>query len=696
MTTKKTVTQSAIEADEIDLFALFSLLKNNLKQIVCITVVFSLLGILYCFFATPIYQANATLQYDKANGQVSLLEQMSDIMPMGGSNNQVDSEIEVLKSRMVLGKTVDSLNLDTTITESALLSSLFTKPVDITFEQYQLPEVFIGEPATLTYLGDGHYTLSIADLELKGEIGRLLNQQGVTLLIDAIDAQVGDSFTLVKNSRYGSIENLRQLLTINEVGKGTGIINLMIKGADKANNVEILNNIIHNYVAQNTERKKEMTNNTLVFLEEYLPKVKTKLNHYEEQLNTFRKQNESIDLSLEAKAALDTALQVEEKLNELTFKEVEIQQLYTRNHPAYQSLLDKRQQLLKEKAKIAQNIQKLPNTQQEIVRLTRDVASEQAIYNQLTAKQQELNVLNSGITADVRIIDSAESQPTPVAPKKSLILVLATLLGGIVSCGYVLAKELLNNKIKGTESFDALGVNVYATIPFSKDEQKLQEQGSHQLLAVASPADTAIEAIRSLRTSVYFSIMNQNNNVVMISSASPGVGKSFVTANLAAVLAHAGKKVLLIDSDLRKGRVHKALGLSNKVGLAEYLADNSLEQPELHKDVIENLDVICRGKNVAHSSELLMSERFKLLLDNQKVHYDIILIDTAPILAITDAAIIGKYVGTSLLIAYYNVNTVKDIEMSLKRFNQNDVEITGIILNGIDAKSDDYNYVYAY
>lgn len=696
MTTKKTVTQSAIEADEIDLFALFSLLKNNLKQIVCITVVFSLLGILYCFFATPIYQANATLQYDKANGQVSLLEQMSDIMPMGASNNQVDSEIEVLKSRMVLGKTVDSLNLDTTITESALLSSFFTKPVDITFEQYQLPEVFIGEPATLTYLGDGHYTLSIADLELKGEIGRLLNQQGVTLLIDAIDAQVGDSFTLVKNSRYGSIENLRQLLTINEVGKGTGIINLMIKGADKANNVEILNNIIHNYVAQNTERKKEMTNNTLVFLEEYLPKVKTKLNHYEEQLNTFRKQNESIDLSLEAKAALDTALQVEEKLNELTFKEVEIQQLYTRNHPAYQSLLDKRQQLLKEKAKIAQNIQKLPNTQQEIVRLTRDVASEQAIYNQLTAKQQELNVLNSGITADVRIIDSAESQPTPVAPKKSLILVLATLLGGIVSCGYVLAKELLNNKIKGTESFDALGVNVYATIPFSKDEQKLQEQGSHQLLAVASPADTAIEAIRSLRTSVYFSIMNQNNNVVMISSASPGVGKSFVTANLAAVLAHAGKKVLLIDSDLRKGRVHKALGLSNKVGLAEYLADNSLEQPELHKDVIENLDVICCGKNVAHSSELLMSERFKLLLDNQKVHYDIILIDTAPILAITDAAIIGKYVGTSLLIAYYNVNTVKDIEMSLKRFNQNDVEITGFILNGIDAKSDDYNYVYAY
>ncbi|MDE5308814.1 GNVR domain-containing protein [Providencia stuartii] len=130
------------------------------------------------------------------------------------------------------------------------------------------------------------------------------------------------------------------------------------------------------------------------------------------------KKNESIDLSLEAKSALDSALQVEEKLNELTFKEVEIQQLYTRNHPAYQSLLDKRQQLLREKEKISKNIQKLPNTQQQIVRLTRDVESEQAIYNQLVAKQQELSVLNSGITADVRIIDSAESQPNAVAPKK--------------------------------------------------------------------------------------------------------------------------------------------------------------------------------------------------------------------------------------------------------------------------------------
>lgn len=692
MNTTKT---SSAASDEIDLLALFKILKSSYLKIGFFTLFFIVIGAAYSFLATPIYQANATLQYDKAS-QVSLVDQMSEMMPLSSNNSQVDSEIEVIKSRMVLGKTVADLNLDTLVTPAGFFDRLWGDKASVAISLYSVPEHLIGEPAIVTYLGENRYALNIDNQTFEGKVGELLKQDEISLLVSSINAEVGQEFTLSKDARYSTIENLRNTLTIAEVGKGTGIINLAIKGADKAENVQILNSIIQNYVDQNTERKKEVTNNTLLFLDEYLPKVKTKLDNYENQLNAFRKKNESIDLSLEAKSALDSALQVEEKLNELTFKEVEIQQLYTRNHPAYQSLLDKRQQLLREKEKISKNIQKLPNTQQQIVRLTRDVESEQAIYNQLVAKQQELSVLNSGITADVRIIDSAESQPNAVAPKKALIMVLATILGFIVGCAYVIAREFFNNKIKGTEDIDALGVNVYATIPFSTHEKKLIAAGNKRPLALENPADTAVEAIRSLRTSVYFSVMNQGNNLVMISSASPGVGKSFVTSNMAVVLANAGKKVLLIDTDLRKGRIHKAFGLSNKAGLSEYLAQQDITQPAIHRGVIENLDVICRGKNVTHSSELLMGERFKHLLDTVKGQYDIVVIDTAPILAITDSAIIGKYVGTSLLIAYYGVNTVKDIELSLKRFKQNDIEITGVILNGIDAKSDDYNYVYEY
>ena len=690
-----TTKNSAPASDEIDLLALFKVLKSNTLKIGFFTVIFAAIAVAYSLLATPIYQANATLQYDKL-GQVSLLDQMSDVMPFSNSNNQVDSEIEVIKSRMVLGKTVSDLNLDAQVTPTGFVNKLLGETVSINIGLLQLPESLLDQPITLIYLGDNNYSLNIDGQVFDGKVGEVFKQGEISLLISSFTAKTGEEFTLVKTARYSTIEELRNTLAIAEVGKGTGIISMAIKGANKTENVRILNSVIQNYVDQNTERKKEMTNNTLVFLDEYLPKIKAKLDNYENQLNDFRKKNESIDLSLEAKAALDTALQVEEKLNELIFKEVEIQQLYTRNHPAYQSLLDKRQQLLREKEKISKNIQKLPNTQQQIVRLTRDVASEQAIYTQLVGKQQEINVLNSGITADVRIIDSAESQPNAVAPKKSLIVVLATILGFIVGCAYVIAREFFNNKIKSTEDIDALGVNVYATIPFSAHEKKLIEAGNKRPLALENPADTAIEAIRSLRTSVYFSVMNQGNNLVMVTSASPGVGKSFVTSNMAVVLANAGKKVLLIDTDLRKGRIHKAFGLNNKSGLSEYLSQKDMTSPTIHSSVIENLDVICRGKNVSHSSELLMSERFKRLLDSVKNQYDIVVIDTAPILAITDSAIIGKYVGTSLLIAFYGVNTVKDVELSLKRFKQNDIEITGVILNGIDARSDDYNYVYEY
>ncbi|HID9743004.1 TPA: polysaccharide biosynthesis tyrosine autokinase [Proteus mirabilis] len=692
MNTTKT---SSAASDEIDLLALFKILKSSYLKIGFFTLFFIVIGAAYSFLATPIYQANATLQYDKMS-QVSLLDQMSDVMPFANSNSQADSEIEVIKSRMVLGKTVADLNLDTQVAPAGFFDRLWGDKASVAISLYSLPEHLIGEPAIVTYLGENRYALHIDNQTVEGKVGELLKQDEISLLVSSINAEVGQEFTLSKNARYSTIENLRKTLAIAEVGKGTGIISMEIKGSDKAENVQILNSIIQNYVDQNTERKKEVTNNTLLFLDEYLPKIKAKLDNYENQLNAFRKKNESIDLSLEAKSALDSALQVEEKLNELTFKEVEIQQLYTRNHPAYQSLLDKRQQLLREKEKISKAIQKLPNTQQQIVRLTRDVESEQAIYNQLVAKQQELSVLNSGITADVRIIDSAESQPNAVAPKKALILVLAAILGFIVGCAYVIVREFFNNKIKGTEDIDALGINVYATIPFSSYEKKLIAEGNKHPLALENPADTAVEAIRSLRTSVYFSVMNQGNNLVMVTSASPGVGKSFVTSNMAVVLANAGKKVLLIDTDLRKGRIHKAFRLSNKLGLSDYLSQSDTSQPNIHSNVIENLDVICRGKNVTHSSELLMSERFKRLLDTVKGQYDIVVIDTAPILAITDSAIIGKYVGTSLLIAYYGVNTVKDIELSLKRFKQNDIEITGVILNGIDAKSDDYNYVYEY
>ncbi|MER1692027.1 Wzz/FepE/Etk N-terminal domain-containing protein, partial [Proteus mirabilis] len=291
MNTTKT---SSAASDEIDLLALFKILKSSYLKIGFFTLFFIVIGAAYSFLATPIYQANATLQYDKMS-QVSLLDQMSDVMPFANSNSQVDSEIEVIKSRMVLGKTVADLNLDTQVAPAGFFDRLWGDKASVAISLYSLPEHLIGEPAILTYLGENRYTLHIDNQTVEGKVGELLKQDEISLLVSSINAEVGQEFTLSKNARYSTIENLRKTLAIAEVGKGTGIISMEIKGSDKAENVQILNSIIQNYVDQNTERKKEVTNNTLLFLDEYLPKIKAKLDNYENQLNAFRKKNESID-----------------------------------------------------------------------------------------------------------------------------------------------------------------------------------------------------------------------------------------------------------------------------------------------------------------------------------------------------------------------------------------------------------------
>lgn len=179
---------------------------------------------------------------------------------------------------------------------------------------------------------------------------------------------------------------------------------------------------------------------------------------------------------------------------------------------------------------------------------------------------------------NVRILDEAVTNPQPVAPKKPLIVVLATMLGGMASVGYVFLMAALNRGVESPEQIEELGINVYASIPQSPTQTEMNERlgklvgrtrEAHDLpfLALEDPSDLAIEAMRGLRTSLHFAMLEAKNKVIMISGPAPGVGKSFVTLNLAAVLAQAGQRVLVIDGDIRRGYLHMSLGVNNNYGL---------------------------------------------------------------------------------------------------------------------------------
>ncbi|HBT3065700.1 TPA: polysaccharide biosynthesis tyrosine autokinase [Klebsiella aerogenes] len=699
------------ETDEIDLGRLIGEFIDHRKLIISVTALFTLIALLYALFATPIYQADALLQVEQKQGN-ALLNSLSQMLP--DSQPQSAPEIALLQSRMILGKTVDDLNLQARVEQDyfPLVGKGWARLTgkqsgNVTVSRLYLPsdsELDIPE-LKLTVKDKNHFIVTFNDKDMPGEVGVLLDSNGIALKIDNIEAEPDSVFTISYVSKLKAITDLLDVFSVADQGKDTGMLSLTLTGSDPLLLEKILNSISSNYLAQNVARQAAQDAKSLEFLNEQLPKVRSDLDISEDKLNQYRRQKDSVDLSLEAKSVLEQIVNVDNQLNELTFRESEISQLYTKEHPTYKALMEKRKTLQDEKAKLNKRVSAMPKTQQDILQLSRDVDSGQAVYMQLLNRQQELNIAKSSAIGNVRIIDNAVSLPKPVKPKKVMILLIGIILGAVVSVGLVLLRVFLRRGIESPEQLEEIGINVYASIPVSETfakrsvqplrGKKKAESEYESFLAVENPADLAIEAIRGLRTSLHFAMMEARNNVLMISGASPNAGKTFVSSNLAATIAQAGQKVLLIDMDMRKGYTHKLFKLNNDNGLSDILSGKTEASRAIKSVPSAGFDYISRGVVPPNPAELLMHRRLGELITWASQNYDIVILDTPPILAVTDASIIGHYAGTTLLIARFEQNTTKEIEVGFKRFEQSGVMVKGCILNGVVKKASSY-YGYGY
>ncbi|HHG9589328.1 polysaccharide biosynthesis tyrosine autokinase [Escherichia coli] len=702
------------DSDEIDLGRLVGELIDHRKLIISVTALFTLLALVYALFATPIYHADALVQVEQKQAN-AILSNLSQMLP--DSQPQSAPEIALLQSRMILGKTVDDLNLQTRVKQDyfpifgrgwARLTG--EKPSEVNISRLYLPVTDDDNPEIkLIVKDDMHYSLKSDSFSIDGVVGELVDAKDISIKVDSITAPKGTIFSVSYVSKLKAISDLQDILTVADQGKDTGILTLSLTGDNPKLIEKIIDSITNNYLAQNISRQAAQDEKSLDFLNRQLPQVRSELDAAEDKLNLFRRQNDSVDLSLEAKSVLDQIVNVDNQLNELTFRESEISQLYTKEHPTYKALMEKRKTLQDEKAKLNKRVTAMPETQQEILRLSRDVESGRAVYMQLLNRQQELNIAKSSAIGNVRIIDNAVTEPKPIKPKKIIIVLLGIILGGGVSVAIVILQVFLRRGIESPEQLEDLGVNVYASIPVSETFSKKSNQSFKRnkskgvnkyrdgLLAIENPADLAIEAIRGLRTSLHFAMMEARNNILMISGASPNAGKTFVSTNLSAIIAQSNKRVLFIDADLRKGYTHKLFEVSNDNGLSDLLAGKTEITKAIKKLPVAGFDFISRGNIPPNPAELLMHERFGKLLEWANNEYDIVIIDTPPILVATDAAIIGNYSGTTLLVARFEMNTPKEIEVSVKRFEQSGVKVKGCIMNGVVKKASSYySYGYSY
>ncbi|HCM9193242.1 TPA: tyrosine-protein kinase [Enterobacter cloacae subsp. dissolvens] len=693
---------AAPENHEIDLIRLLGEMIDHRAVILSITFIFTLLAGLYAFLATPVYRADALIQVEgkQDNSLLKNLKQFGSEM-----SPDVQPEILLLKSRMILGATVDELGLAQHVTQRTfpVVGGLWArlqgrKPATIDFGWLQLPPVK-DKPRTLvlTVLEKGAYRLEGDNFYAEGMEGKPFEKEGVSLLVSKLNAPTGTQFTLQTRPRLEAINLLNTQFSVVESAKQSGVLTLTLTGTDPDRIALVLNRIANNYLQQNIARQEAQDARSLAFLQQQLPKIRSELDLAEERLNQYRKQRDSVDLSLEAKSVLEQIVNIENQLNELTFREAEISQLFKKDHPNYRALREKRQTLEQERIRLNQRVAAMPSTQQDILRLSRDVESGRTIYLQLLTRQQELNISRSSAIGNVRIIDSAVTQPDPIKPRKALVIVFGILLGLILSVGLVLVRMALRRGINTADQLEGLGVQVMATLPRSawlwKKTNLRRKRGfgtrwKHRItdvpfLPVDRPADIFVEAVRGLRTSLHFTLQDAANRIVMISGPTQDCGKTLVSTSLAAIEAQAGLRVLFIDADMREGYVHNVFGLTNHTGLSGVLDGKCECQEAIQRYEKGNIDVLTCGPVPLRPSELLMSERFRAVMTWANEQYDLVILDTPPVLAVTDASVAAPVAATSLLVARFAKTSLKEMENSIKRLQQTGAYINGTVLNDV-------------
>jgi tyrosine-protein kinase Etk/Wzc len=720
--------QQDIDNDEMDLLGLFGAVVDHKWMIAAITGAFMVAGASYAILATPIYQANALVQVEAKKND---LLGFSDVSSMLGKESPSVTEIELIKSRSIIGEAIDSLSLNITVRPNYfpivgrfIARRYVTKNPDsvadpllplsgfawggelLKIGTLQLPDSLLGTKLALIVGDKGGYIILNEDGDkiVESKVGELYSNNDISVNVEKIRANPGTKFFIVCNPRLTSILDYQDALDISERGKESGIIGLSLESEDPNLAIKTLNEIADIYVRQNIERTSAEAAKSLGFLNEQLPKVRRDLEKAEDALNAYQTRSKSVDITLETKAILDQIVSLDTNISELKLKQAEMDRKFTREHPAYRALMTQLGELTNKQDSLAKKVQSLPSTQQELLSLTRDVRVGTEIYTQLLNRSQELDVMRAGTVGNVRLIDSADVDRTkPVKPKKILIVLVATLFGAFLAVALVLLRKAINRGIESPEAIEKLGLPVYASVPYSvlqkTEEQKKSRSSSRSgkapsLLAIHHPTDLSIEALRSLRTSLHFGMLDAQNNLLMISGPSPSVGKTFVSANLAAVVAQAGQRVLLIDVDMRRGYLHELLGVPFKNGVSDILVNRCDVATAIHKTEIEGFDFMSRGERPPNPSELLMRSSFTELLNEVSSMYDLVILDTPPLLAVTDAAIVGRQCGTSLIVARFGLNPAREIELTINRFAQNGIKLAGAIFNGVEKRTS-ANYGYS-
>ncbi|WP_431112870.1 polysaccharide biosynthesis tyrosine autokinase [Variovorax paradoxus] len=717
------------EGEGFNLVEYLDILADNRWLIAIVTAAALFLGFAYAFFGKPMYEANVAVQVeDSGNSAGSFLgDAASSLLSV---KTPAAGEIEIIKSRAILAQAVENTKLyisaqpryapvvgswlsrrATELSNPGFMgfSGYVTGTEKIVVPQFDVPADLEEQQFSLTVQADNRYELAHPGLEtpLKGTVGTPLvaNLPGgnLRLLVSSISAKPGAQFQLVRFSKQLTLLSLQDGLKVVEKGKQSGVIDVSWKHPSPEKLTQLLNEIGRLYVRQNIERKAAEAEKTLGFLDTALPQFKKQLEQSEDLYNRYRNENGTVSLDDEAKNALTQTVDLQSKLLEAQQKRRELSARFTDKHPSIQTLDTQIAAWKGEIASVDSRIRKMPLLQQNTVQMQRDIKVNTDLYVSLLNSSLQMRLAKEGKVGNVRLLDDAIVPEEPVWPKRPLILALALLVGLMAGVAAAIARNSFFGGIRNPSEIEMhTGLNVYSSIPLSGAQRMIDKSienkapGLH-ILALQHSEDPAVESLRSLRTALQFAMLEAPNNRLLISGATPGVGKTFVSVNFAAITAASGKKVLLIDADLRKGRVNQFFSMSRSSGLSELIAGTLSPEKAIRPSVLPNLDVITTGVLPPNPAELLLSDSFSQLLEKLSPGYDLVIIDTAPVLVAADTSSVAPLAGSLLLVARAEKTQLGELNESVRRLAHAGCAANGVILNAMDlsrrhAGSSSYKY----
>jgi tyrosine-protein kinase Etk/Wzc len=720
---------------EINLLDLWYNLLDFKWVAAAIVAVASAIGLLYATVATPIYSADVLLQVEtKQTGGLAALEDVSGVLAAGGSS--VIGELEIIKSRTVVESVAQTLGLAQSITpqyfpvfgqwlanqhEAALglaqpfmgLNEYAWGGEQLKLAQFSVPTEFTDQPFVAVKGEANTFSLYSPAEQLLGQgmVGQpftfKIGYGNGSITISQFEANPGMQANVVRRHPLSLHNGLVAPLTAGEVGRNSSMIRVSYESPNPAFAVQFLNELANAYLRQNVERKGQEAEQQLVFLDQQLPSIKEQLRKAEDALNTFVQSKGTIDPTLDTQRILTQDVALETKKVELNLEREKLLQRFQPGHPLIQAIDDQLAQLRSVRGGVASQAQALPEVQQEYLRLRRDVEVNQALYTSLLNGAQQLKVAKAGTVGNVAIVDYAQQPKRPFKPKKGQVVALAILAGIFLGVLAAQALAMLRSAVRDPSKLEqATGLSVYSIVPLSQ-QQSAAEKGLRRrtdkvgLLAVSAPNDPSIEALRSFRTGLQFATIDSPNKRVLITGPVPEIGKSFVSANFAAIMAQAGKRVLLIDGDMRKGTlsryfIQEERGDAKHPGLSDVVSGQVDFDSALIKTELEGLHVLVSGSVPPNPSELLLHPNFIALLEKADVEYDYVIIDSPPVLLVSDASVMGQHCSATFIVARYGASNVRQVSDSQKRLAQAGVRVNGLIFNGFIANRSGYYYGYGY